>query len=482
MNTTKNLILCLLSVAIFSVFFASCSLSGGLQSYDDVYFNPKVDEVRVQSDFRSVDPHFPKTIYQDSSESSRLEKRVKTIQNHDTKQNTVKTTDNTEEGYNDDELQDYDLSPSAGSAADGYSYYDEDSYYDYAYAARIRRFHRPCVGLNYYNDYYTNLYWYTYDPFSWGVSIYLGYGWWYPHYGYRPYYSYRGYIYPHFHGYYGWGWGYPSYAYGWSYYYPYSYFGYSYAYYPTYGYYYNARDRNSFYYRTASSSGGNGLDYDRSISRQVSSSKSSGSTGAMRKSDATFGDKYERSLNATRISQTAGRSSMAVRNTDENHSQTTVVRRQGVDLNLNKVNSQNSVNATRFGVSPVSQQPTNQNISNTSRQLRNSLENTTRHSVNSPSKRATTRTYTPPSTRQPRRSGQYTRTNERNANRPFLRNNNSSDVRSSTPARRSEYNVNTSSQRSGSTRSSAPSRDNTYRSGSSSSSAGSSSAGRATRR
>ena len=67
-------------------------------------------------------------------------------------------------------------------------YYDEDDYYDYYYTSRIRRFHTDLnCGWGYYDPYFTNLYWYDYCPSSWGVSIYLGYDWWWPTY-YRPYY------------------------------------------------------------------------------------------------------------------------------------------------------------------------------------------------------------------------------------------------------------------------------------------------------
>jgi hypothetical protein len=60
------------------------------------------------------------------------------------------------------------------------SSFDRDDYYDYAYAARIRRFHRSC-GLSYYDPYYTNMYYYDYNPYNWGVSIYYGYNWWRPY-------------------------------------------------------------------------------------------------------------------------------------------------------------------------------------------------------------------------------------------------------------------------------------------------------------
>ena len=50
------------------------------------------------------------------------------------------------------------------------NYYDQDDYYDYAYSARLRRFNHS-YGWNYYDPYYTNLYWYDYNPYSYGVSV-----------------------------------------------------------------------------------------------------------------------------------------------------------------------------------------------------------------------------------------------------------------------------------------------------------------------
>ena len=56
-------------------------------------------------------------------------------------------------------------------------YGDGDYIYDYYYASRIRRFHKPYVSYSYYNSYYTDCYWYTYEPSFWGMSIYLGSMW-----------------------------------------------------------------------------------------------------------------------------------------------------------------------------------------------------------------------------------------------------------------------------------------------------------------
>ena len=47
------------------------------------------------------------------------------------------------------------------------NYYDEyssDDYYDYGYSARLRRFHGPTFGFSYYNNYYTNSFWYSGYP------------------------------------------------------------------------------------------------------------------------------------------------------------------------------------------------------------------------------------------------------------------------------------------------------------------------------
>ena len=84
-------------------------------------------------------------------------------------------------------------------------YYDSDDYYDYAYTARIRRFHSPTYySWSYYDPYYTNLYWYDCYPGNWGVSIYLGYDWCWPSVYFRPTYSYYSHCSYGFS--YSWGW------------------------------------------------------------------------------------------------------------------------------------------------------------------------------------------------------------------------------------------------------------------------------------
>lgn len=144
------------------------------------------------------------------------------------------------------------------------SYYDDDNfsfddYYDYSYSVRIKRFHRPVYGFGYYDDYYTNLYWYTYDPWVWGTSVYLGYDWWWWDWYGGPYFS-LGFNWGW--GSIGWHWGYPFS--GW-YYYPHFFYRYPWTpWYAGWGYwvgyhhgwwdgywfgsYYNPLDPNSYYY------------------------------------------------------------------------------------------------------------------------------------------------------------------------------------------------------------------------------------------
>jgi len=55
--------------------------------------------------------------------------------------------------------------------------YNTDDYYDYQYASRVRRFNNPISGAGYYDNYYTNSYWYNQNPTCYGTSIYSTYNW-----------------------------------------------------------------------------------------------------------------------------------------------------------------------------------------------------------------------------------------------------------------------------------------------------------------
>jgi hypothetical protein len=161
--------------------------------------------------------------------------------------------------------------------------YSDDDYYDYEYASRIRRFNNPVYGIGYYDNYYTNYYYYNGNPAMYGTSIYSSYNYWgpnysnyncwpssyfgvgfswgspgyysynpYGYYGYNPWYGggynnayWQGYNNGYANGYYNGYWGYP---YGYSYGYPYSGYGYPYGGYCNNGWgYYNIYDVNSGY-------------------------------------------------------------------------------------------------------------------------------------------------------------------------------------------------------------------------------------------
>ena len=180
------------------------------------------------------------------------------------------------------------------------STYNSDDNYDYTYSSRIKRFYTPVSGYGYYDPYYTNSYYYDYNPVNWGASIYLGYPFW----GFGLSYGYPGWGLS-----FNFGWGYPSYGYPY-YGYGYPYYGYGYPYYPYYGYncfypgyynscygygygygyscynpcYYNSYDGGGVYYgpRTTTSS-----DIGRSASSRTAGSV--GSVGSAYESEVASG-------------------------------------------------------------------------------------------------------------------------------------------------------------------------------------------------
>ncbi len=170
-------------LALAGVFFSSCNASLLSVSYDDVYSDSDEEEYlqpepeRRESNLAYQDPAYNK----------------KTA----TYREAIKTDTPAAEQT--------DAVNAQNDSAEEYSQFDEDDYYDYAYTARLRRFYGPVIYSDYYADYYTNLYWYTHDPFYWGTSIYLGYSWWYPSFYVRwhnPYYWswHNPYYYSYWHG------------------------------------------------------------------------------------------------------------------------------------------------------------------------------------------------------------------------------------------------------------------------------------------
>lgn len=129
-----------------------------------------------------------------------------------------------------------------------------DDYYDYEYATRVKRFDNPISGLGYYDNYYTNSYWYNQNPYNYGVSVYNGYAWWgnsYNNYNYNPainFYANNGWGCNSNYGYNGYNPYMFGYNYGYNNGYNNGYFGMLYGNYIGFGYGYNPYGYNSFGY------------------------------------------------------------------------------------------------------------------------------------------------------------------------------------------------------------------------------------------
>jgi hypothetical protein len=263
LKTNKMKKLVVLSIGII-VFLSSCILQKKENTVynDDVYANPKDDRLEEAK----------------ALEASKIAAAAKNKRYADSValvKQKQKEKDDANPNYKDREFK-------------------YDDYYDYEYATRVKRFNNGINGLSYYDNYYTNSYWYNQNPYNYGVSVYNGYSWWgssYNSYSYNPsinfynnngwginggfgYSAYNGYN-PYMAGYaqgyhsgfnngvfgnyYGYG---NPYGFGSSFGYPYNNYG---NYYGGYGYntgnngwgYYNSHDLNSGYtYGPRASHGG----------------------------------------------------------------------------------------------------------------------------------------------------------------------------------------------------------------------------------
>ncbi|MCK4570018.1 MAG: hypothetical protein KAT76_06995, partial [Bacteroidales bacterium] len=266
-----------LSLIVIAVFFlAACSSQKDANlAYDDVYYSTKPENTQISSKGKNSEAAYTASEVYTTSEY--IETRSVASDDYDYgNENTYSTTEYSE---NEFEMEDY---------------------YDYSYAARIRRFHEPNPGYSYYDNYYTNNYYYEYDPWTYGSSIYSNYYYGYPGY-YSPYASIGfGFGWGGFGIGFGWGypyysWRYPYYGWGWPYYGWGGYYGYGYGcccyggYYPS-PYYYNSYDYNSHYYGPRNNRGMN----------------PNGTGTALGRDSKSFGEKYEDALavgSGTRVSQ-----------------------------------------------------------------------------------------------------------------------------------------------------------------------------------
>jgi hypothetical protein len=198
--------LSIIAIPLVALLLGSCSSTqqASNKAYgDDVYYSPKANANEQTANKQQPASSTPATEYStpvkdaDQGQSVNQENRF----DYDGNSSSTQTTG-----------QD-------GNTYVTNNYYNDDDYYDYAYTARIRRFNNPMWGYSYYDSYYTNSYWYDYNPHNWGVSIYCGYNWWAPSAWYAPSYT-------------AFSWGYSPY----NYWYNAPYYGYGYNPYSPYGY------------------------------------------------------------------------------------------------------------------------------------------------------------------------------------------------------------------------------------------------------
>jgi hypothetical protein len=257
MKTFQQLIATLLILLV-----ASCSSTqqAGSSNPDDVYYSSKD---------RNQAPAQQQPVAQPSASD------YSTNNSNDQQQ----TDNNQSSERNADYYDSNKTTDGSGTTYITNNYYDD--YYDYEYSSRLRRYYTPAYGYGYYDPFYTNMYWYDYNPYSWGVSIYLGYNWWAPSYYYYSPFCYGGFYNPWYSpygGYYG--------AYG---YYPGAYGYYNPYYYNSYdgtgsGYYYGPRTSISSNTRT-------GMGSRDDLSSRIASGKPA----------KTIGDKYVAAVSSGQI-------------------------------------------------------------------------------------------------------------------------------------------------------------------------------------
>jgi hypothetical protein len=130
-----------LAVCALSVLLSACNSSKIMSYSDDVYANPS-EEKRLAA-VAAVEKAKKEAEEKQKVEDARLAQKAK---------------DDANPYYKDPE-------------------YSQDDYYDYEYASRVRRFHQPVSGTGYYDNWYTNSYWYNNNPSFYGNSIYANPTW-----------------------------------------------------------------------------------------------------------------------------------------------------------------------------------------------------------------------------------------------------------------------------------------------------------------
>ncbi|MCX6291562.1 MAG: hypothetical protein NT126_07335 [Bacteroidetes bacterium] len=285
-----------LTSLLFALFFISaCSSTyhAGTSNSDDVYYSSKDANQNPGNKKTVSESPAPSDYSKENSNYSQEDQNNSGSNNQSNAQINSDYTNSTQE--KDDRGHTYVTN----------NYYNDDDYYDYAYTARLKRFYAPAYGYSYYDPFYTNLYWYDYNPASWGVSIYLGYHWWAPSFYYNDPFCYGG-IFSSYDPWYS-----PYCGYGMNYWNGYSmgyYSGYMNGYYHGLNgysnpYYYNSYDATSYYYGPRNSAGSNSPGRSNPMS-----------TGNGIRQPRTLGDKYVEAVHTGRINTIPKSESVEIKN------------------------------------------------------------------------------------------------------------------------------------------------------------------------
>jgi len=169
LKTNKMKKLVIISTTAIAILSSCVSQQMGTSAYnDDVYANPKEDRI-VEARIAAEKKQAKEAAYKRYNDSIAAVEKAQ------------KEKDDANPYYKEREFK-------------------YDDYYDYEYATRVRRFNNGITGLSYYDNYYTNSYWYNNNPYNYGISVYNGYSWWGS--------SYNSYSYfPSVNFYNSWGWG-----------------------------------------------------------------------------------------------------------------------------------------------------------------------------------------------------------------------------------------------------------------------------------
>ena len=112
-------------------------------------------------------------VYYDPSKSSTTSTKV--VKNVEEKDVSAPLQDDQLDGQQSENSKAYQYDGVEASDGNTYitnNYYNDDSYNDYFYTSRLRRYYQPSYGFGYWDNYYTNYYFYDNNPWSWGNNIY----------------------------------------------------------------------------------------------------------------------------------------------------------------------------------------------------------------------------------------------------------------------------------------------------------------------